>query len=81
MVQRLPKISDNPPAMEKDTEDAIAHPPTSHVIFAGSPRSVPMGMMMAVTKANPHEIGLMYDSASALEYEISHSFTHKGNED
>lgn len=64
MVHRLPNTSDNPPAIENETEEAMAHPPTSQVILVGSPRSVPIGIRIPVAKQKPQEIGLMYESAS-----------------
>lgn len=64
IVHRLPNTSDNPPAIENETDEAIAQPPTSQVILVASPRSVPIGTSIPVAKANPQEIGLMYESAS-----------------
>ena len=51
------------PATEKDTDDAVDQPPTSHAIWVEFPRSWPICATRATGSANPHAIGQTYDNA------------------
>lgn len=45
------------PAIEKETEDAIDHPPGIQAMFEVSPSSVPIWKRIAVGRRNPPETG------------------------
>jgi hypothetical protein len=52
-----PKMSLSEPAMEKETDDAIDHPPGIQAMFETSPNSVPIWKRIAVMRRNPPETG------------------------
>jgi len=56
-VHLRPNISLRLPAKEKDTDEAIDHPPRIHVTFSVSPKSVPIGTRIPETRMKPSAIG------------------------
>jgi len=56
-VHLRPNMSLRLPASEKETDEAIDHPPRIHVTFSVSPKSVPIGTKIPETRINPSAIG------------------------
>jgi hypothetical protein len=55
-------MSLNFPATEKETDEAMDHPPGIHPMFATSPITVPTGNRILVIRIKPQEMGATNDN-------------------
>jgi hypothetical protein len=61
-IHRRPNMSLRPPAIEKDIDEAIDHPPTIQAVPPGSPTAVSIWTITDVTVVKPIATGPTNDS-------------------